>query len=261
MKINDIKAALSTRMSSLHVEPISMATPKPVEEKAAAKPEPTDIPPRRRKTKKVDPKVIQNYIESLSERVTLQHKVVAESKTQSENGIVQSKPLSSPLENEPKRSCSSTQKEAANKNIEAIIAENLKAGSDYAIIPGCGRKPALLKSGAEKLAQYFGYTSTCEVINRTEDYAAKFVLYEVQTTLRDSRGVIIAQGIGSCNTFETKYQRQSLGNALNTIEKMAKKRSYVDAVLTATGSSFVFTQDVEDIENFSNTAKLIRKEA
>ncbi len=33
---------------------------------------------------------------------------------------------------------------------------------------------------------------------------------------------------------------------VNTLQKMAKKRAFVDAVLTTTGSSMIFTQDVED---------------
>ena len=35
--------------------------------------------------------------------------------------------------------------------------------------------------------------------------------------------------------------------SLNTVLKMAKKRSYVDAILTATKSSGVFTQDIDEI--------------
>ena len=84
-----------------------------------------------------------------------------------------------------------------NADINSIIAANLQAGVDYAVIPGCGRKPALLKAGAEHLAAIFDYRSTCTILNRFADYQQKFVLYEVQTTIRDAAGNVIAEGIGS----------------------------------------------------------------
>ena len=73
------------------------------------------------------------------------------------------------------------------------------------------------------------------------------MLYEVATTVYDSDGNILAVGIGSCNTLETKYIKQGFAMSLNTVLKMARKRSYVDAVLSATGSSRVFTQDIEEL--------------
>lgn len=140
---------------------------------------------------------------------------------------------------------------APNKNadINSIIAANLQAGVDYAVIPGCGRKPALLKAGAEHLAAIFDYRSTCTILNRFADYQQKFVLYEVQTTIRDAAGNVIAEGIGSCNSRERKYLRTDFATNINTVLKMAKKRSYVDAILTACHASGVFTQDIEDISS------------
>ena len=41
-------------------------------------------------------------------------------------------------------------------------------------------------------------------------------------------------------------------DAANTVLKMAKKRSFVDAVLTATASSDMFTQDQKEDETESN---------
>lgn len=132
-------------------------------------------------------------------------------------------------------------------SIEIVVAKYLKAGVDYAVIPGCGKKPALLKAGAEKLAAIYGYRSTSQVINRVERYDQLFVLYEVQTTIYDSEGNILAVGLGSCNTKERRYQKGDFAANLNTVTKMARKRSYVDGILTATHASGVFTQDIEDI--------------
>lgn len=135
----------------------------------------------------------------------------------------------------------------ANSDIEEIIATKLIPGTDYNTIPGCGRKPSLLKAGAEHLAAIFGYRSTSKVINRVQNYEQLFVLYEIQTTILDTDGNIIAEGIGSCNSKEAKYQRSNFASHLNTILKMAKKRSYVDAILSACHASGVFTQDLEEL--------------
>lgn len=141
-------------------------------------------------------------------------------------------------------------------NIEEIIATRLIPGTDYNTIPGCGRKPSLLKAGAEHLAAIFGYRSTIKVINRVQNYEQLFVLYEIQTTIMDADGNIIAEGLGSCNSKEAKYQRSNFTSNLNTILKMAKKRSYVDAILSACHASGAFTQDIEELtESYQTIAK------
>lgn len=131
-------------------------------------------------------------------------------------------------------------------DIDSIIATNLKAGIDYAVIPGCGRKPALLKAGAEHLAAIYDYRSISKIVHRLEDYQQSFVLYEVETTIFDRNNNIVATGLGSCNSRERKYARIDFA-IFNTVLKMAKKRSYVDAILTACHASGTFTQDIEDI--------------
>lgn len=145
--------------------------------------------------------------------------------------------------------------ETALPNIEEIISKELVPNVDYAQIPGCGKKPALLKAGAERLAAIFHLRTSSEVINRIEQYDKLFVLYEVKTTVYDAANNIIAVGIGSANTKEPKYTRQNFATTLNTVLKIARKRSYVDGILSATGSSRVFTQDIEDIA--SGTVDLV----
>ena len=56
----------------------------------------------------------------------------------------------------------------------------------------------------------------------------------------------VGEGVGSCSSTESKYIR-SPRDSENTVLKMAKKRAFVDAVLTTLGLSDRFTQDVEDI--------------
>jgi len=73
--------------------------------------------------------------------------------------------------------------------------------------------------------------------------------FEVKATLVNKRtGHIEAEGIGSCNSREKKYKQQDGFTISNTVLKMAKKRALVDAVLSATRSSDLFTQDVEDMD-------------
>ena len=54
---------------------------------------------------------------------------------------------------------------------------------------------------------------------------------------------IVGNGFGSCSTSEIDPERKDAG-ATNTAIKIAKKRSFVNAALTATGASSLFTQDL-----------------
>lgn len=108
--------------------------------------------------------------------------------------------------------------------------------------------------------------------------------YTVKCTLRRKRdGIIAAEGVGSCNSLEVQYRYRKEqcwhrtrpdgegwefktsrdgkkswwerrvvnpdpADIANTVLKMAKKRALVDAVLSATRSSEIFTQDLDDAE-------------
>lgn len=137
----------------------------------------------------------------------------------------------------------------ATENIELVVAKILKANYDYGIIPGC-KKPSLLKAGAEKLAAYFGFSTSISIENRFENYDKRLVAYEVKVTVFDSTGRIIAEGIGAANSQERKFLKGDFFSQINTVIKIAKKRGFVDAILTATGASSIFTQDMEDIANY-----------
>ena len=70
--------------------------------------------------------------------------------------------------------------------------------------------------------------------------------YVIRCRLYSHDGREVGQGVGSCSSMESKYIRQPRDSE-NTIIKMAKKRAFVDAVLTTLGLSDRFTQDAEDI--------------
>ena len=127
---------------------------------------------------------------------------------------------------------------------QRLVRENLQDGKDYGTIPGT-YKPTLYKPGAEKILMLMGLQSTYEILDSTRDFKEGFFQYQVRCTLKKNE-MIITQGLGACNSKEKKYERQSGFNIDNTILKMAKKRSQVDASLTVASLSEIFTQDLED---------------
>jgi hypothetical protein len=132
--------------------------------------------------------------------------------------------------------------------LKDYVREHMSEGEDYGIIPG-GSKPTLFKPGAEKLNAVFGLSPLVEINNRIEDWDSGFVAYEVKVTLLNKRTQgIEAEGVGSCNSRERRYKNQDAANVANTILKMAKKRALIDATLSATRASGMFTQDLEDLD-------------
>lgn len=133
--------------------------------------------------------------------------------------------------------------------LKEFVREHMVDGEDYGVIPGTSTKPTLLKAGAEKLNAIFGLAPVVEVTNRVEDWDTGFVSYEVKVTLLNKRTTIVeAEGIGLCNSRERRYKNQDAANVANTLLKMAKKRALIDATLSATRASGLFTQDLEDMD-------------
>ena len=128
------------------------------------------------------------------------------------------------------------------------VRNHMVEGEDYGIVPG-GTKPTLFKPGAEKLNAVFGLSPLVEVSSRVENWDDGFVSYEVKVMLFNKRSEKVdAEGIGSCNSRERRYKNQDAANIANTVLKMAKKRALVDATLSATRASGMFTQDLEDMD-------------
>jgi hypothetical protein len=94
--------------------------------------------------------------------------------------------------------------------VKEFIGQVLKEGTDYGKIPGSD-KPALLKPGAEKMTSFFGLRPTFPLQDVIEDWTGKdhdgepFFYYRYKCQLwRD--GELIAEGEGSCNSWEKKYR-------------------------------------------------------
>jgi len=170
------------------------------------------------------------------------------------------------------------------QQLQELIQRNvLVEGSDYGIIPGTGDKPTLYKAGAEKLAAFFGLSVDMELADKVEIWepGSAFFYYRYRATATDKWGRY-ATGEGSANSREAKYRWRTVKerdyspdihgpaqkvkktgqygdyyvyrvenrepyDLVNTLQKMAQKRAYVQAVLLAVGASAFFTQDVEDL--------------
>lgn len=192
--------------------------------------------------------------------------------------------------------------------IQELMAAVMKKDEHYGVIPGTGKKPSLLKPGAEKINFIFRLEPEYEILRH--ELPGGHREFEIKCTLRQiGSGAKVGEGVGSCSTMETKYRYRNeevkedigavpkaywdapredpkardtvlsqmfgpgkyrckkvenawrvfkitgdgekkdnpdIADVYNTVLKMAKKRAYVDATLTATAASDFFTQDVED---------------
>ena len=138
------------------------------------------------------------------------------------------------------------------EEFQSLIKSHLTENHDYGIIPGTS-KPTLLKPGAEKILMLLGLTSEFDILDSTRNFDRGFFQYQVKCRLFKN-GVLITEGLGACNTMETKYILQDPYTLDNTVLKMAKKRALVDATLMVASLSQLFTQDIEDMD-FSRKAK------
>lgn len=133
-------------------------------------------------------------------------------------------------------------KEELNRFVNEILEKDV----DYGNIPNTN-KYCLFKSGAEKLCDMYDYGKRFELISRDVNTEAPYFAYEIKAVLFDNEtGQIVAEGVGCCNSKEKKYLKYTPFDAANIVLKMSKKRAFVDAVLTATRSSDIFSQDLED---------------
>ena len=178
----------------------------------------------------------------------------------------------------------------AIKEFQTVVHDQMKKDKDYGVIPGTN-KPTLLKPGAEKLAKLMNLADTYEIMEKTENWDKPFFNYTIRCLLTNiNSGLLVSSGLGSCNSFESKYRwrwafdneipseldKSSLktktvhstaknkdytmyriGNddifsQVNTLLKMAKKRALVDAALSAGRLSDIFTQDMDDLPQGTN---------
>jgi hypothetical protein len=173
------------------------------------------------------------------------------------------------------------------QELQAFVKEVMIQGEDYGTIPGTEKPTLLQPGAQKLaeiygLAPRFEDVSVTEVWPPAEP----FFFYRKKCVLVSRRsGDVVAEGVGSCNSREDRYayrwvfeselpagadkrtltrrertskkngrpytqfrlQNPDICSLVNTIEKMACKRAYVAAVISATRSAGIFTQDVEDL--------------
>jgi len=167
------------------------------------------------------------------------------------------------------------------QRIQEVMKAVMQKDVHYGIIPGC-KKPSLYKPGSEKLLSTFNIAIEPVVTDLSTYDEAKFRV-EVRATNYIS-GVYLGSGVGECSSNEEKYKwrksvcdeefdetpedrkrekwavdyktkksykikqvRMNVSDVANTVLKMAKKRAQIDATLTVTAASDIFTQDLEDL--------------
>jgi len=171
------------------------------------------------------------------------------------------------------------------QQLQAFVQEVMKEGVDFGVIPGTD-KPTLLQPGAQKLCEIYGFAISFVDGRTMEDWDKPLFHYEMKAVLTSRRDFsFVGDGIGSCNSKEKRYAgrwafdneipagiaketlrrregkskkngrpytqffmpNDDIFSLVNTMKKMACKRALVMAVIGATRSSGLFTQDVEDL--------------
>ena len=169
--------------------------------------------------------------------------------------------------------------------LEKLQTTVMKRGVDYDVILGTP-KPTLLKPGAELIVRTFNMVPHTVITNRTErlEFEIPYFQYDAECMLCNKYQAYLGNGLGSCNSGEPSYafkwvfqkelpeelkekkdelqtsvlngqisyriesSRNDIFGAVNAIQKRAKKRAFVDAVLGITGVSRLFTQDLRGEE-------------
>ena len=70
-------------------------------------------------------------------------------------------------------------------------------------------------------------------------------------------GVAKFNGSWEICEFGEKMENPDIADTYNTVLKMAKKRAYVDGILSATAASDIFTQDIEDMPEMAKAAEAV----
>jgi len=115
----------------------------------------------------------------------------------------------------PQMVCDPSTMKARLDELQRFVKEVMVEGVDYGPpFPGSDKK-VLLKPGAEKLAEIYGYAIEPRIVNRVEHWGpphGPFFSYEVECIARSKRtGLLIGKGVGSCNTRENRYRWRTAG--------------------------------------------------
>ena len=172
---------------------------------------------------------------------------------------------------------------ARSKLVKRVLAEVMEKGKHYDTIPGCGKKACLLQAGAQQLGVTFGMFPDQTIVNMVD--TPEEYMVAVKVSLYGASGICFGSSIGVCSSMEDKYHWRKIicdaefndtpenkrrekwkkgyrdnpaykekqvmvspKDIANTVTKMAIKRGYVGAMITATAASDQFTQDLDDMQ-------------
>lgn len=187
-------------------------------------------------------------------------------------------PFQPPVENYGSRSLTAADVRAQVNLMQDVMQEVMRKDTHYGVIPGT-QQPSLYKAGAEKIMSTFRLAADPQV---EAIGSGGEVAYRVKVNILSASGAFLGAGIGECSSSEDKYAwraalcdeefeltpenrrrvkfakyrgnvekkkqvRTNPADVSNTVLKMAKKRGLIDAVLTVTAASDLFTQDIEDL--------------
>lgn len=183
--------------------------------------------------------------------------------------------------------------------LKRFVASELQEGIDYGTIPGTF-KPSLWQPGAQKLGNIFGFYPAFELVKELEDWDKPLFMYRYKCRIVSKRDEVTqAECEATCSSMEGKYHwrwidatpdekkqakeleespdykwRKARGKTVfqkrvenpdifdlpNTILRMAQKRAFVGAIITATRCADIFSYDLEAIEEEEETAKAAKVE-
>lgn len=97
---------------------------------------------------------------------------------------------------------------------------------DFGVIPGTNNKPVLLKPGAEKLCNAFNLCPEFEIADTVKNWDADKPLFYFQYRCKlvdIATGKVVATGLGSCNSMESKYRWRDAKRTCPTCGKELRK--------------------------------------
>ncbi|WDC84094.1 hypothetical protein PL321_17700 [Caloramator sp. mosi_1] len=80
-----------------------------------------------------------------------------------------------------------------------------------------------MKSGAEKLCSLLNLSVQIDILDKVEDFKEGIFHYVCKCTLKNSFGNVVSEGLGSCNSKESKFSNQNPFAVANTVLKLSKK--------------------------------------
>lgn len=105
------------------------------------------------------------------------------------------------------------QEQSQRALLSQFIKQQMVEGTDYGKIPGTENK-SLLKPGAEKLVTLFRCVPVFKIENQIEDWDRGLFYYRFscQILTQESR-MVVAEGVGSCSSYESRYRYRNADRA------------------------------------------------